>query len=185
MQTKVCISPVHTHQVLLCSYPLPHLLVLCLGILQLPRPFMCMLFVLQTDTHDTDKCPFAHPGEKAVRRDVRVYKYSPEACPATQVESQLAGKQVTRRRCLSLTQVDARLVHFHLYTCACIMRCAVSPASPAASMCASSAGLLGQLPCQLTVSFFQCLQQKNGKCPRGLDCPLSHTVFERWLHPRR
>ncbi|WIA38532.1 hypothetical protein OEZ86_001851 [Tetradesmus obliquus] len=64
-----------------------------------------------TEAHDTDKCPFAHPGEKGTRRDVRVYKYSPEACPAT--------------------------------------------------------------------------QQKNGKCPRGMDCPLSHTVFERWLHPQR
>lgn len=64
-----------------------------------------------TEAHDTGKCPFAHPGEKGTRRDVRVYKYSPEACPAT--------------------------------------------------------------------------QQKNGKCPRGMDCPLSHTVFERWLHPQR
>lgn len=31
--------------------------------------------------HDWTQCPFAHPGEKARRRDPRRYKYSGTACP--------------------------------------------------------------------------------------------------------
>jgi hypothetical protein len=63
------------------------------------------LTALQTEAHDTDKCPYAHPGEKAVRRDVRVYKYSPEACPATQVRAswlQLAGQRIGRQPSVTL-----------------------------------------------------------------------------------
>ena len=33
------------------------------------------------DVHDWTNCPFAHPGEKARRRDPRVCKYSANACP--------------------------------------------------------------------------------------------------------
>ena len=31
--------------------------------------------------HDWTQCPFAHPGEKAKRRDPRRYRYSGTACP--------------------------------------------------------------------------------------------------------
>ncbi|CAD7697133.1 unnamed protein product [Ostreobium quekettii] len=31
--------------------------------------------------HDWTTCPFAHPGEKARRRDPRVYRYTGIACP--------------------------------------------------------------------------------------------------------
>lgn len=31
--------------------------------------------------HDWTQCPFAHPGEKAKRRDPRKYRYSGTACP--------------------------------------------------------------------------------------------------------
>lgn len=56
------------------------------------------------------------------------------------------------------------------------------------SVMAAWRSLLGSQHLSLTTILPQpssCLQQKNGKCPRGMDCPLSHTVFERWLHPQR
>ncbi|QDZ19593.1 zinc finger CCCH domain-containing protein [Chloropicon primus] len=35
----------------------------------------------RTRAHDWTQCPFAHPGEKARRRDPRKYSYSAEPCP--------------------------------------------------------------------------------------------------------
>eukprot|EP00878_Enallax_costatus_P002148 GHUV01002316.1.p1 GENE.GHUV01002316.1~~GHUV01002316.1.p1 ORF type:complete len:578 (+),score=123.64 GHUV01002316.1:300-2033(+) len=39
------------------------------------------LFSRQREQHDIGACPFAHSGEKAARRDLRVFKYDSSACP--------------------------------------------------------------------------------------------------------
>lgn len=36
----------------------------------------------QRFVHDWPSCPFAHPGEKAKRRDPRTHQYDCEMCPA-------------------------------------------------------------------------------------------------------
>lgn len=35
----------------------------------------------QLEQHDIGACPFAHSGEKAARRDLRIYGYNSSACP--------------------------------------------------------------------------------------------------------
>lgn len=37
---------------------------------------------VQRFVHDWPSCPFAHPGEKAKRRDPRIHQYDCEMCPA-------------------------------------------------------------------------------------------------------
>lgn len=43
---------------------------------------LSFLPVLQRFVHDWPSCPFAHPGEKAKRRDPRTHVYDCEMCPA-------------------------------------------------------------------------------------------------------
>jgi hypothetical protein len=152
---------------------------------------------MQTEDHDTDKCPFAHPGEKAVRRDVRVYKYSPEACPATQVRAVAhGGLQEQATGCFSKLNNpsccgthDLAALHTPHSTELCHLRHSCSArdsALPAISSVPPAWFTASMFMPNTTVSLLvACLQQKNGECPRGVDCPLSHTVFERWLHPQR
>lgn len=47
-------------------------------------PTLCLhaCLVVQRFVHDWPSCPFAHPGEKAKRRDPRTHQYDCEMCPA-------------------------------------------------------------------------------------------------------
>ncbi|KAF8760570.1 hypothetical protein HU200_010041 [Digitaria exilis] len=49
----------------------------------------------QPSTHDWTRCPYAHTGERARRRDPRRFSYLAEPCPAfreSQMQEQLAGR---------------------------------------------------------------------------------------------
>lgn len=44
-------------------------------------PHRYVLTVLQRTPHDWASCHFAHPGEKAKRRNIRTHSYDCEMCP--------------------------------------------------------------------------------------------------------
>jgi hypothetical protein len=45
---------------------------------QTPRHYCCCM--LQTHQHNIANCPYAHPGERSVRRDVRVFQFDSSLC---------------------------------------------------------------------------------------------------------
>lgn len=122
--------------------------------------------------HDWTVCPFAHPGEKAKRRDPRVFTYTGVACPdmkkvRRRPSSERAEKTVRHstsapdpRRAASLVCIDIwQLIAY--------------------SVAAIGASMLGGLIKLLT------FVRMPSQCQRGDACPYAHNVFEYWMHPSR
>lgn len=61
---------------------------------QLTSPYVQVLPCSKRYVHDWTVCPFAHPGEKAKRRDPRVFTYTGVACPDMKKAS-LGGRNPT------------------------------------------------------------------------------------------
>ena len=119
--------------------------------------------------HDWTICPFAHAGEKAVRRDPRLHSYTGIACPDMK-------KVGVRRSWLGMEAgvqeagVSALQALQHPHGC-CAHQIDSSSNLPACSP-ARLPLLLRPLP-------------QTGACIRGEKCPYAHNVFEYWLHPTR
>ena len=106
--------------------------------------------------HDWTVCPYAHPGEKAKRRDPRVHSYTGIACP-------------------NMKKVR------HLMPC-----CPLLAGSKMGFCTACARSLLvfaGLYACELAQIADMSLQDQA--CVRGDSCPYAHNVFEYWLHPTR
>jgi len=117
-------------------------------------------------SHDWTTCPFVHPGEKARRRDPRVYSYLAVPCPDV--------KQVRWcGACVCLQRTGSRTAAMRADRAAAPFHCALTPLhSPARLRLHPSLHHL-------------CTQTQNQACPRGDSCQYCHSVFEYWLHPSR
>lgn len=65
-----------------CMHVSQACLVILSPLVELVLMMSACVLCLQRFVHDWPSCPFAHPGEKAKRRDPRTHQYDCEMCPA-------------------------------------------------------------------------------------------------------
>jgi hypothetical protein len=141
--------------------------------------------------HDWTECPYAHPQEKARRRDPRLHNYTGIACPSMKKAS---GAVVGY-----LAQVLA--AHFLVDSCdpwrpaslpvACssvsmtLIKASSDPlcSTPSVARLCHAWVLASPTP-DIAVLGNPCHLQE-GCCAFGDHCPYAHNVFEYWLHPTR
>ena len=130
--------------------------------------------------HDWTECPFAHPQEKARRRDPRVQNYTGIACPSMKKASRegaclpvgwlgllvaalqgsqggVAGAWGTAGGVAGPSRLPPRAAPV------CVP--ARRPTQPPPTLCP--------------------FPPQEGCCAFGDHCPYAHNVFEYWLHPTR
>ena len=105
--------------------------------------------------HDWTVCPYAHPGEKAKRRDPRVHSYTGIACP-------------------NMKKVR------HLMPC-----CPLLAGSKMGFCLPVPAVYWFCEPLCMRAGSIVDMSLQDQACVRGDSCPYAHNVFEYWLHPTR
>ena len=106
--------------------------------------------------HDWTVCPFAHPGEKARRRDPRLFTYTGIACPDMKKVRSPAGVPLRSKAAAAWGGRSCGAQY------SCDFRC------HSRWLPTSAAGAV-----------------QDQSCLRGDACPYAHNVFEYWLHPTR
>lgn len=119
--------------------------------------------LLQNYPHDFTACPWLHPGERARRRDPRVYNYSSTLCPDV--------KKVSTQQPFVLACPLA----------SCAQGGPESNRPPAACRpcCPCCPNVL---PPAIPENVHVCAGLQDKVCARGLNCPYSHNIFEYYMH---
>lgn len=120
--------------------------------------------------HDWTVCPFAHPGEKARRRDPRLFTYTGIACP--DMKKVRASFDFAVPCCVYWMSV----FRFGLQELVAGSVRTMQRGIILFALCAVYAEV-GSEPGDLAL--------QDQTCLRGDACPYAHNVFEYWLHPTR
>ena len=165
-----------------------------------------------TEDHNHAVCPYAHPLEKARRRDVRAIAYIDAACPDFRKARRLLSPHRThalmpcggtsqhsravrvpqcsvevRRYAINVNDAEAWRTAYALYS-------EVFNIITAQACCrfglhtVERRHILVARPLMVRhphAGFNLKLSELQGTCKRGELCPFAHGVFEAWLHPAR